>query len=726
LKYWLLTTEYPPFFGGGIGTYSSCTANMLAVKGHQISVFINDPSVRDIKTEEDINGVRIIRFNPSRTHSSESIGHITNICYEFANVVKRFIEEEGKPDVIESQEYLGIAYYLLQYKYLGYEWCSGIPVIVTMHSPTFLYMEYNHIPRYSYPNYWVCEMERFCLQAADLLISPSQFMLTELKKRFELNNPDVVVIPNPYSIPDHQKDKSKNEHRAEIVFYGKLTLQKGAFHLLNYFKELWDNGFIQPLYVIGGQDIIYHPEGKSMGDIIKKQYQKYITRGLLKLENKIRPSEIFQRLYNCEVAIIPSVNDNLPYVVFEMMGMGNIVLVSKQGGQSEIVENEINGFIFDHEHPETFARQLNRILSLTEEERLLVSKNAISKITSSYHPDYVYDKKMDAIKQLLGKAAKTDQQLFPYIRQLGVASEPGNLPSHKKDLLSIVVTFYNSGIYIDETIQCLEKIDYKNKEIIIVNDGSTDPVSNIKLEQYSNRNDIKIINKKNRGLAHTRNTGAEVAEGEFLSFLDADDKVDPRYYSKAITVLRKYKNVHFVGSWTQYFERSNAVWPGFNPEPPIILYHNTVNSAALVYKRSAYLTAGKNDYFMTSPGLEDYESVIAMLANGYRGVILPEPLFHYRVRPDSMVRAITTIKKQLIYEYISQKHKTFYGTFASEIFSLINANGPGLNIDNPSLDYDLAKRIPFGGKASLKLVRLIKYNKFVGAIAYRLYKLWKK
>ena len=161
---------------------------MLAEKGHHVSVFVNDLSIKDIKVDVDDHSVRVVRFNTSQTNSSEALGHVTNICYEFAHVLKKFIEKEGKPDVIESQEYLGIAYYFLQYRYLGYEWCKDIPVIITMHSPTFLYMEYNHIPLYSYPNFWVCEMERFCLQAADLLISPSQFMLTELKKRFELKN----------------------------------------------------------------------------------------------------------------------------------------------------------------------------------------------------------------------------------------------------------------------------------------------------------------------------------------------------------------------------------------------------------------------------------------------------------------------------------------------------------------------------------------------------------
>ena len=141
---------------------------MLAENGHSVSVFINDPSVSDFVAEQR-EGVRVIRFNPYRTKSSYFLGHNTNISYEFAQIVKLFIEKDGKPDIIEAQEYLGVAYYLLQYKHLLYDWCKDIPVLITMHSPSFLYMEYNQVPMYRYPNYWICEMERFCLQAATFI-----------------------------------------------------------------------------------------------------------------------------------------------------------------------------------------------------------------------------------------------------------------------------------------------------------------------------------------------------------------------------------------------------------------------------------------------------------------------------------------------------------------------------------------------------------------------------
>jgi len=722
LKYWLLTTEYPPFFGGGIGTYSATTAAMMAEHGHQVSVFVNDASVNGVKIEKKNDLLRVIRFNPSRTGSSNFLGHVTNISYEFAYIVKYFVEEEGGPDVIESQEYLGIAYYLLQYKYLLYDWCKDIPLIITMHSPSFLYMEYNHVPEYKYPNYWICEMERFCLQAADLLISPSNFMLAELKKRFELKNKNVVILANPFSINEFHPNTISPNHQGEIVFYGKLTVQKGTFHLLNYFKKLWDEGFSRPLYLLGGQDIVYHPEGKSMGDLLKKKYKKYIDQGLLRLEGKIRRTDISDRLSKAEVVIIPSANDNLPYTVFEMMALGKILLISKQGGQSEVIENAKEGFVFDHEHPESFSTQLKKILELTVEARKSIFQKAIQKVSTIYNPDTIYERKYRAIERLISSFKGADE-IFPFVRTLINPSDDTTSAIESKNLLSIVIPYYNMGRYIDETIQSILKSDYEHKEIIIVNDGSSDNESIKKLSQYRQIENIHVIDVKNKGLAQARNLGANAARGEYLAFLDADDKVEVTYYSKAIKVLRKYKNVQFAGCWAKYFDHSEKTWPAFPPEPPLILYHNVTNSSSLVYKHRYFLEHGKNDTDMTFPGLEDYESTISLLESGCNGVILPEILFHYRVRSDSMIRSISSTKKLLLHQYITKRHNKFYATFAAELFGLLNANGPGIFLDNPSLDYHLSEKIPLAGSLSRKLIYLVKRNKVTRKMAYKIYRL---
>jgi glycosyltransferase involved in cell wall biosynthesis len=722
MNYWLLTTEYPPFFGGGISTYCYQTAVMLSRQGHRVSVFINDSSIKDIR-EEQQGSIRITRFNPSRTNSSSFLGHVTNISYEFAHIVKWFIEKEGKPDIIEAQEYLGIAYYLLQYKKLLYGWCDDVPILITMHSPSFLYMEYNHVPLYRYPNFWICEMERFCLQAADHVISPSQFMIEELGKRFLLTNKNIKIVPNPFE-PTNYSQSVETDQPGEIVFYGKLTAQKGAFQLLAYFKKLWDNGFERPLFLLGGQDIVYHPEGIAMGDIIRKKFHAYIQKGLLRLEKKIEPADIPGRLSKAEVVIIPSNNDNLPYVVFEMMSLGKIILVSKQGGHREVVEDGKDGFIFDHEQPETFSQQLHRVLALDQSQRRNISKNGLDKVKGFCGYATVYATKIRIMEALLQRSNYPGSR-FPFVRSLHVETLPPETISANKKL-SVIIPYFNMGKYIEEAVESVKHSDYPLKEILIVNDGSTDSYSLSVLDTYRNREGIRVIDKPNGGLASVRNLGAREATGEYLAFLDADDLVMPGYYSKAVKVLDKYENVHFAGCWTKYFEGSSNIWPAFLPEPPLILYHNLVNSSALVYKRSSFLRAGLNDMTMLFQGLEDYESVVSMLAHGHSGIAFPEVLFEYRVRSDSMIRGISRAKKLLLYQHISSKHQKFYATFAADIFNLLNANGPGISLDNPSLDLHLADRLPFGGRASLKMIGLIKRNRVVKTLAYKLYRVLKK
>ena len=99
MKYWLLTSEFPPMHGGGISTYCLETAEMLSENKHEVTVITQDYKVNSIITET-CNNFRIVRFNPNKYYTKSFLGFETHHSYAFAQVVVYLIKNEGIPDII--------------------------------------------------------------------------------------------------------------------------------------------------------------------------------------------------------------------------------------------------------------------------------------------------------------------------------------------------------------------------------------------------------------------------------------------------------------------------------------------------------------------------------------------------------------------------------------------------------------------------------------------------
>lgn len=95
-----------------------------------------------------------------------------------------------------------------------------------------------------------------------------------------------------------------------------------------------------------------------------------------------------------------------------------------------------------------------------------------------------------------------------------------------KDLISIVVPIYNVKEYLDACIKSIINQTYKNIEIILVDDGSTDGCADLCDEYKKFDSRIRVIHKENGGLSDARNTGLEVANGVYIVFIDSDDYVN--------------------------------------------------------------------------------------------------------------------------------------------------------------------------------------------------------
>lgn len=91
------------------------------------------------------------------------------------------------------------------------------------------------------------------------------------------------------------------------------------------------------------------------------------------------------------------------------------------------------------------------------------------------------------------------------------------------DKVSIIIPVYNAENYIEKCLDSILQQEYDNKEIIVINDGSTDKSEEI-ISRYFEK--IKYIKKENSGLSDTRNVGIEIATGKYLMFVDADDYIE--------------------------------------------------------------------------------------------------------------------------------------------------------------------------------------------------------
>lgn len=100
----------------------------------------------------------------------------------------------------------------------------------------------------------------------------------------------------------------------------------------------------------------------------------------------------------------------------------------------------------------------------------------------------------------------------------------------EKGLISVIVPVYNVEQYLEKCVNSITNQTYRNLEIILVDDGSTDNSGKICDHLAKNDSRIKVIHKKNGGVAEARNFGIDVATGENISFIDSDDYINSKYF----------------------------------------------------------------------------------------------------------------------------------------------------------------------------------------------------
>ena len=202
---------------------------------------------------------------------------------------------------------------------------------------------------------------------------------------------------------------------------------------------------------------------------------------------------------------------------------------------------------------------------------------------------------------------------------------------------------------------------YSNWEIIIVNDGSTDNSATI-LNQFSEKdNRIQLINKSNSGVSDTRNRGLEVAKGELVTFLDADDVWHATNLEKKVKFLIS-TDYDVVYSYCQMIDEQskpiNRILKGENNLKISDLLslkanYNTAPSG-IVFKKEVLHKIGGFDVNLSNNA--DQDILIQALASRFKFGVISEVLWNYRIHPENMSKNVDLLEKDSIYLFLSLIH----------------------------------------------------------------------
>jgi len=213
--------------------------------------------------------------------------------------------------------------------------------------------------------------------------------------------------------------------------------------------------------------------------------------------------------------------------------------------------------------------------------------------------------------------------------------------------ISVIVPVYNTEQYIGECIESAINQGYKNFELILVDDGSTDSSGRI-CDEYANIDKrIKVFHINNSGQAKARYYGVDRADGDYIVFLDSDDLLANRALEVICEKIRCYRCDLLIYRAELFADRPTVEKEHSGEDVIItdrkilyttILYNESYNSMCIKAVKRNLIVDG--EYEADVRYGEDLLQTLSIIKRVAKTVIIPKTLYHYRKRPDSITRSL--------------------------------------------------------------------------------------
>lgn len=194
--------------------------------------------------------------------------------------------------------------------------------------------------------------------------------------------------------------------------------------------------------------------------------------------------------------------------------------------------------------------------------------------------------------------------------------------------LSVIIPVYNAERYLERCLASIIEQDYENKEIIIVNDGSTDNSEKIIKDFMKNYTNIIYIKQDNKGQAYARNIGITKAKGQLITFVDSDDYIEPKMYTTMINKMINDKTDMVICDMYYINNDTKTIVSGTSFEN---IYESLVSLCNKIFKKELI----NNLRFIENIWYEDYNFFIKLCLREPNYTLCKEPFYNYCIHENS-------------------------------------------------------------------------------------------
>jgi len=609
---------------GGIGQAYGAFAAALAQAGHEVTVAVSEARRSELPAEElekrvEELGGRLIflpdlpfRYLPPQRGSD----HVLS-AYRAWHWLK-----DQDFEVIHFTEWETLGYYAVSAKRGGLAFQNTL-LCVSLRGPSRWCWEGEESAVANLAMLETDFVEQRTAELADLVFAPSRHIVEWVRARgWQLPEP-VFHQPNLIRIPELAVPPREPAPIREIVFFGRLQLRKG----LTEFCEAID---LLTAEQLSGVTISFL--GAHL--LAPMDYRAYLNAKAVKWPCEVKCLDGFSRKRALEylrrpgvLAVMASRLESFSNAVYECQALGIPFLAANTSAIPELIPSEFAGQVLFDLTPRALAEKLVGALAVPPPP-----------IPSCHNPEDAEDH---------------------WVRwHNDLASHREIIDTHRPDCgagplprVTVCVAHFNQPELLEQALASLEAQTYENLEVIVVDDGSTRSDVPAFLENLERRfapRGWRVLRQRNQYVGAARNYAVRESTGEFLLFMDDDNIAHPREVEIFVRAA-VCSGINVITCSMETFRGLGAPAPrgeggrfhNFFLGGPVSvgLYRNTLGDANFFIRKRVFEEVGGfvEAMYLTS---EDTNFLIRASFAGHRILVVPKPLYLYRIREDSMFRAL--------------------------------------------------------------------------------------